>query len=104
MSAVTVAENVALLATQLSAIRGAATGMDEVVSRETLIRAGERGPERVTITPANTDMEARQRGEGLVFNPVVNVYGPLDQNAARTVIEEEERLARQLAGMIEDGF
>jgi len=105
-SIATVATNAALLAGQLTAVQSAATGTDQVVRNEKVFRAGEAGPERVTIRPTSSDMEAGGSGSGgsVVFRNTYNIGGNLDQAAADSIIEAEERLALQIAEMKDDGF
>ena len=58
---------------QVRKLKFAQYGMDEMVSKPTLIVAGEAGPERVQVTPA--DRPASQQGGGLTINflgPVTN--------------------------------
>ena len=58
---------------QVRKLKFAQYGMDEMVSKPTLIMAGEAGPERVQVTPA--DRPASQQTNGLTINflgPVTN--------------------------------
>ncbi|MBU2249484.1 MAG: phage tail tape measure protein [Gammaproteobacteria bacterium] len=94
-------------AVEIATIQNARTGTDQVVRGEKLFRAGEAGPERVTITPASSDLESRSsgaRGTSVVFSNTYHIAGNLDRAAANSIIEAEERLAKQIAGMHNDGF
>ena len=72
-------------------VRFAEFGMDEMVSKPTLIMAGEAGPERVNITPASRP-SSEQGGGGMTINflgPVTNKEFVRD-----TIIPEIDRVQR----------
>ena len=57
----------------LSGIKFAASGLDEVVTKPTLIMAGEAGPESVQITPLEGPKDEPQGGGGITVNVSGNV-------------------------------
>ena len=68
------AAQIATISNQISELQAAQFGMDEMVSRPTLILAGEAGPERVQVTPAGRPA-SQGGGGGLTLNfngPVTN--------------------------------
>jgi hypothetical protein len=65
---------VAQISKQIGEFKFAATGMDEIVNKPTLIMAGEAGPESVQITPLDASMNQNGPQGGSV---VVNVSGNL---------------------------
>ena len=72
-------------------VRFAEFGMDEMVSKPTLIMAGEAGPERVNITPASRP-SSEQGGGGMTINflgPVTNKEFVRD-----TIIPEIDRVQK----------
>jgi hypothetical protein len=102
MSAVTVAENLALLGGQLSAIRSAAKGMDETVTGGQLFRFGDNPARRehVVVTPddgpgTEGGQMTRDKQEGFVFAPVLNFNAPVTEDVADYTVEQLEGVARQ---------
>lgn len=61
------AAQIATIDAQIASIKKAQFGMDEMLSKPTLILAGEAGPERVQVTPA-TRPGASQSGGGMTIN------------------------------------
>jgi hypothetical protein len=84
------AAQIATISNQISELQAAQFGMDEMVSRPTLILAGEAGPERVQVTPA--DRPSSRGGGGLTLN----FNGPVtDKEFIRdTVIPEIQRVQK----------
>jgi len=67
------AAQIATIEAQIASIKKAQFGMDEMLSKPTLILAGEAGPERVQVTPA--DRPSSRGGGGMTINflgPVTN--------------------------------
>lgn len=73
----------------------AAKGMDEMVTKPTVILAGEAGPERVKITPGG------RPGGGIVFAPQYHFHGIVDSEMVRERVaprleEDARRLLNKL--------
>jgi len=62
------AAQISTISNQISELQAAQFGMDEMVSRPTLILAGEAGPERVQVTPATRPGANQGSGGGLTLN------------------------------------
>ena len=73
-------------------IKFAATGMDEIVTKPTMIIAGEAGAERVNVTPLNrTTAPAGGGGAGIT----VNISAPLvDETVVDSIIPAIKRAER----------
>ena len=67
--------NVVNISRSLGDIKAAATGMNEVVTKPTMILAGEAGAEQVSITPLNESMNINgvQGGGGMTVNVSGNI-------------------------------
>jgi hypothetical protein len=67
------AAQISTISNQIAELQAARFGMDEMLSKPTLILAGEAGPERVQVTPA--DRPSSKGGNGMTINfngPVTN--------------------------------
>tara|TARA_R100001082_G_scaffold39624_2_gene20836 strand:- start:526 stop:2520 length:1995 start_codon:yes stop_codon:yes gene_type:complete len=82
------AAQIATISNQISELQAARFGMDEMLSKPTLILAGEAGPERVQVTPA--DRPSSRSGSGMT----INFNGPVtDKEFIRdTVLPEIQRV------------
>jgi hypothetical protein len=82
------AAQIATISNQISELQAARFGMDEMLSKPTLILAGEAGPERVQVTPA--DRPSSRGGSGMT----INFNGPVtDKEFIRdTVLPEIQRV------------
>tara|TARA_R110002020_G_scaffold52609_1_gene147637 strand:+ start:1905 stop:3686 length:1782 start_codon:yes stop_codon:yes gene_type:complete len=85
------AVQIATITQQISDIRAAQFGMNEMVSKPTLILAGEAGPERVNITPASRP--SSEQGSG---GMTINFLGPVTNRdfVRDTIIPEIDRVQR----------
>lgn len=85
------AAQIATIDAQISALKKAQFGMDEMVSQPTLILAGEAGPERVQVTPATRPSVNENQG-----GMTINFLGPItDRDFVRdTIIPEIEKTQR----------
>ena len=82
------AAQISTISNQIAELQAARFGMDEMVTKPTLILTGEAGPERVQVTPA--DRPASNGGSGVTLNfngPVTNKEFIRD-----TVLPELERV------------
>ena len=84
------AAQIAVIESQISSLKKAEFGMDEMVSKPTLILAGEAGPERVNITPASRP--SSEQGSG---GMTINFLGPVtDREFVRdTIIPEIQKVS-----------
>lgn len=85
------AVQIATITQQISDIRAAQFGMNEMVSQPTLILAGEAGPERVNITPASRP-SSEQGSRGMT----INFLGPVTNRdfVRDTIIPEIDRVQK----------
>jgi len=85
------AVQIATITQQISDIRAAQFGMNEMISQPTLILAGEAGPERVNITPASRP--SSEQGSG---GMTINFLGPVTNRdfVRDTIIPEIDRVQR----------
>lgn len=72
-----------------------ARGMDGMVSKPTLIGVGERGPERVKVTPAGK----QSRGRGNIEVHIGNINYSRKGDVAKAIRAEMELLSDELAQM-----
>ena len=87
--------NVMAISKSIGEFKTAATGMDEVVSRPTMILAGEAGPESVNITPLNAPNDAGGGG-GSPINVSIQGNVMTDQFV-------EEELSEKIAEAVRRG-
>lgn len=74
-----------------------ARGMHGVVSGPTLFGAGERGPERVKVTPVNKKAAGGQGGKGNIEVHIGNIHYSRKGDIAKAIREEMELLGDELA-------
>ena len=68
--------NVAKISSSIGDFKAAATGMNEVVNKPTLILAGEAGAESVNITPLTASQSQSATSGALTINVSGNVMSP----------------------------